>query len=85
MFIFFDPLERILFFSYIYEISSFTSVSCNPVLEVYGNAKTNLNDNSSRFGKYVTLIINKSTKFVIGANIENYHLEKARITNLEDG
>ena len=33
----------------------------------------------------MTLIINKSTKFVIGANIENYLLEKARITNLEDG
>lgn len=57
-------------------------MSCNPVLEAYGNAKTSANDNSSRFGKYVTLIINKSTKSVIGANIENYLLEKARITNL---
>ena len=46
-----------------------------------GNSKTTRNYNSSRFGKYVTMIIDKESKKIIGANIKNYLLEKSRVTS----
>ena len=57
-------------------------LSCNPLLECFGNSKTFRNDNSSRFGKYTVLYIDKHTKNVTGASVENYLLEKSRITSL---
>ena len=54
-------------------------LSCNPILEAFGNCKTLRNDNSSRFGKYVTININFETRKVIGASIITYLLEKSRI------
>ena len=55
-------------------------LSCNPILEAFGNCKTLRNDNSSRFGKYVTINIDFEEKRVLGASIKTYLLEKSRIT-----
>ena len=55
---------------------------CNPILEAFGNGKTIRNDNSSRFGKYVTLNINYKNRKITGASIITYLLEKTRICQL---
>ncbi|XP_034168493.2 myosin-IIIb isoform X1 [Pangasianodon hypophthalmus] len=55
----------------------------NPLLEVFGNAQTVMNDNSSRFGKYIQLRFQNSS--VKGAKINEYLLEKSRVVHQDEG
>lgn len=54
-------------------------LNCDPILETFGNAKTVKNDNSSRFGKLVTLIMDGHTLRIHQVMLKSYFLEKSRI------
>lgn len=60
-------------------------LSCNPIFESFGNAKTVRNDNSSRFGRYIKLFVDMKNKEICGSFINTYLLEKSRVTNLNSG
>ncbi|CUV07423.1 unnamed protein product [Cryptosporidium hominis] len=53
-------------------------LGANPLLEALGNAKTLRNNNSSRFGRFIKLCLERSNGIVGGA-ISSYMLELSRI------
>ncbi len=55
-----------------------------PLLEALGNAKTAINNNSSRFGRHTRLFFDRSRK-ICGATIQAFLLEKARTIHQEPG
>uniref|UniRef100_A0A452SCS0 Unconventional myosin-XIX n=1 Tax=Ursus americanus TaxID=9643 RepID=A0A452SCS0_URSAM len=53
-------------------------LNSNPVMEAFGNACTLRNDNSSRFGKFIQLQLNRAQQMT-GATVQTYLLEKTRV------
>ena len=50
----------------------------NPLVEAFGNAATKINENSSRFGKFLELCYTDGGR-VTGAKMSEYLLEKSRV------
>eukprot|EP00055_Hartaetosiga_balthica_P002458 m.4037 g.4037 ORF g.4037 m.4037 type:complete len:957 (+) comp2161_c0_seq1:253-3123(+) len=59
-------------------------IQLNPLLESWGNAQTLMNDNSSRFGKFVQLRFNEE-HHIEGALMSDYLLEKSRVVQQGEG
>ena len=62
-----------------------TIVHTTPVLEAFGNARTLRNNNSSRFGKFLKILFASGRGHILGADIQTYLLEKARVTAPSQG
>jgi myosin I len=59
-------------------------LSANPILESWGNAKTLRNNNSSRFGKFIEILMSRGGE-IVGSSNTTYLLEKSRVVFQELG
>eukprot|EP00037_Helgoeca_nana_P013130 m.120592 g.120592 ORF g.120592 m.120592 type:complete len:1916 (+) comp21854_c0_seq1:114-5861(+) len=59
-------------------------IAVNPLLEAFGNSKTVMNNNSSRFGKLLELTFG-GNRTVKGAHMSHYLLEKSRVVHQGEG
>jgi myosin-5 len=59
-------------------------IQANPLLEAFGNAKTLLNNNSSRFGKFTKILFDKNGS-IAGSRVDTYLLEKSRVVRQAEG
>ncbi|KAK6181610.1 hypothetical protein SNE40_009432 [Patella caerulea] len=55
-------------------------IQINPLMEAFGNAQTTLNENSSRFAKFIQIKFNLTGR-VKGATVTDYLLEKSRVVH----
>ena len=59
-------------------------IATSPLMEAFGNAQTVMNNNSSRYGKFLMLQFDLSGK-IMGASIKTYLLEKTRVVRQSKG
>ncbi|ESO85384.1 hypothetical protein LOTGIDRAFT_154879 [Lottia gigantea] len=59
-------------------------LNINPLMEAFGNARTNLNGNSSRFGKFIQINFDAEGG-IQGAVVRDYLLEKSRVVHQPNG
>lgn len=59
-------------------------MAANPILEAFGNAKTIHNNNSSRFGRFMRLLLAREGGIMNGS-VEGFLLERLRVVSQEEG
>ena len=70
-----NKIVKLIFFEHVVARVTKMLIQSNRILEAFGNATTNRNDNSSRFGKYMDINFDFKGD-PTGGHILNYLLEK---------